>query len=518
MDVNKEEFKVLMISINNVWRYGNIGLDQLVGYLRQKKFNVDINYFRRADSAENIFESIEKNYNMYGFSVNSSNYSKCCKIANYIKQFNPLAIIVFGGGYTTRYYKEVFEDQQCLDFITLGDGEYPTEYLLNSLISDENYLLSEKTNHLSVVSRKDCMNKQQYMNTEINWFPAFDYYIKDTAIRNSRKVHCIQTKNNICTGNCSFCTERHGHVHYKQISDIIAQVKYVYETYGVRKYYFTDDNILDPNDDIAKQRLRDLCCEIKKTGYKLAFQCYIKANSLKDNTEDNELLELMRSVGFVEIFVGLESGNNEDLILYNKFTTVQDNYTIMRMITSHGMIPIIGFIGFNPYSTFDKIKCNFQFLCDIKCTYLSNYLYSFVVINKYTALYEKAKKDHLILSPDNEYINIKYTYQDASVITILNYIENEMLPRLASLDYELDWVTYSVAEHEIWYKNIKDFKTQLKMMKEEDLEIIKKYLGILFIDNDLEKFKSVENDFWNHFIKREVKLKEIYDYLISLHQ
>ncbi|MEG1313112.1 MAG: radical SAM protein [Bacilli bacterium] len=516
--MRKDEYRVLMISINNVWRYGNIGLDQLTGYLRDKGFIVDINYFRKSDSAGEIFNTILKDYSFYGFSVNSSNYVKCCKIAKHIKKTVPKAVIVFGGGYTTRYYKEVFGETEDLDFITLGDGEVPTEFLLENLLINGNYRNEEVTNYMSIASRKDMNNKQPYLNTEITWFPSFDYYEKDTHIRNSRKVHCIQIKNNVCTGNCSFCTERHGNIFYKDISEVVRQVKYVHENFNVKKFYFTDDNILDPNNVIAKQHIKSLCEELKKLGYKLAFQCYIKAISLNDIKEDHELLELMRSVGFVEIFVGIESGNNEDLVLYNKHTTITDNYNIMKMITEHGITPIMGFIGFNPYSTLDKIKKNFLFLCNVKCTYLFNYLYTFVVINKYTSLYEMSKKDDLLLSSNEECINVKYTYKDKSVIPILKYVDEKMIPRLNSLDYELDWVTYSVLEHEIWYENIKDYRPMLEKYKNEDFEIIKTYLSILFIDNDLDRFKSVEDKFWAHFIEREKDLKMVYDYLISLHE
>ena len=40
-----DSLKTLFISINNVWRYGNIGMDQLTGYLRSKGFSIDIQYF-----------------------------------------------------------------------------------------------------------------------------------------------------------------------------------------------------------------------------------------------------------------------------------------------------------------------------------------------------------------------------------------------------------------------------------------------------------------------------------------
>lgn len=510
-------FKVLFISINNVWRYGNIGMDQLAGYLREQGYNVDIKYFSNRSNLNDIISNIDMNYDLYGFSVNSSNYKKCCDIARQIKKINNNAIIDFGGGYPTRYYKEILLETDFVDYMILGDGEEPTKYLFDVLSNSKAKGISPNVNHKSIVSPNNSDNKIDFFNCEIKHFPAFDYYKIDTESRNSRKVHCIQTKNNVCTGNCSFCTERHGKIVYKSIDSIISQIKYVHENYGVKKFFFTDDNILDPNNNYAKDRMFELCNEIKKLNYKLAFQCYIKAISIEDSPKDNELLSLMKEVGFVEVFVGIESGNQSDLNLYNKHTCVEDNYRVISLIKKHGMFSIMGFIAFNPYSTRMNIKENFEFLCNVECTYLFNYLYSFVVINKYTDLYEKICKDNLLLDSSDKYLDVKYSYQNNEVVEVLDYVRNEMLPRLIELQYELDWVTYSYMEHKIWYDNTRDFSDELKKLKEVDLSVIKKYLSILFIEFNVSKFKTVENEFWQHFIDNEEHLKNIYEYLIGLH-
>lgn len=510
---NIKNLKISFISINNVWRYGNIGLDQLTGYLREKGFEIQIDYFSIKTAEEEIIRKIETHNDVFGFSVNSSNYLKCCKLARTIKEINDKAIIIFGGGFPTRFYREIFSENKYVDYIVIGDGEKPTELLLNAICNNDiNFT------HCSIATHKDHNNKTDNFNTEINWFPAFDYYEKDTKTRNSRKAHCIQTKNNICTGNCSFCNERHGFVHYKDIDIIIEEIKIVHTKFGVKKIFFTDDNILDPNNDFAKKRLKELCVKIEQLNLKIAIQCYIKAISLKDTPEDRQLLKLMKKVGFVEVFIGLESGNQHDLELYNKHTTVEDNYTIMRLLKEYGITPIIGFIGFNPYTSLNQITENFNFLCNVECTYLFNYLYSFVVLNKYTALYQKALNDNLIIDNQKKYLDVSYKFQNKEVEDILSYIKNYMIPKLNELDYQLDWVTYSFQEHQIWFNNIRDYSAVLSRYKSEDLLVIKKYLSILFIEHNLKKFKKCEKAFWQHFKNRENQLKEIYQYLISLHK
>lgn len=520
MEMKKENYKILLIAVNGAWKHGNIGIDQLTGYLRTKGFNVDVAYFRTGDAVEIIFEKVKDGYDFYGFSVTSSNIAICHKLAELIKSYRNEAIIDFGGGYVTRYYREVFCENDRIDFMTLGDGEVPTEILLERIISDSAYIHGKSTDHPSIASKIDTEDKIHYTNTIIDYHPAYDYYETDSAVRNSRKVHCIQTKNNVCTGNCSFCTERHGKVCYKNISHIIDEIKHVHLKYGVQKIFFTDDNIFDPNDSAGKEHVKSLCLELLKLknefGFKLVYQCYIKAISLHDTPEDNEILSLMKEVGFVEVFVGIESANESDLQLYNKHTTVEDNYVIIDLIKRHGLFPIMGFIAFNPYTTFEKIENNFRFLCDVECTYLPNYLYSFVNMNKYTALYELTKKDGLVLSSDDVYTNISYRYMDDKVTSILNYVETEMLERLKEIQYETDWIIYSYMEHCILY-DIEDYSKELANIKEKDLSVIKKYLSILFTEHNLEKFKKEENKFWDHFLSQQERIKTIYRSLMKKH-
>lgn len=513
-----KNYKILFISINSVWRYGNIGMDQLLGYLRDKGFEIDIKYFKNRESAEEIYKQLLGIYDLYAFSVNIANYTKCVNIAKMIKNENPKSIIDFGGGYPTRYYREIYKETNIADYMVLGDGEHPSEYLFHCLAKRKQYpFFNIKIKHDSIVTEKDMENKKDYFNKEITWNPAYDYYEKDDNFINSRKVHCIQIKNNVCTGNCSFCTERHGKVTYKSIKLVVDQIEYVYRKYKVQKIYFTDDNILDPNTEEAKVHLKKLCLELKQRRMKLSYQCYIKAFSLSDTQQDHELLSLMREVGFVEVFVGIESGNQEDLDLYNKFTTVKQNYDIIRLLKEHDIFPIMGFISFNPYSTREKIKKNFKYLCDNQCTYLHNYLYSFTVINKYTKLYEKIKKDGLLLSNEDQYVDVDFSYEDNSVEEVLNYVKEEMLPRLGKIDYELDWVMYSEMEHEVCYPDRKFYRMILEKQKEKDALWIKEHLKILFEEFSVEKFKKSEEEFWDYFKKEEDLLRPIYEKLIKLH-
>ncbi len=49
--------------------------------------------------------------------------------------------------------------------------------------------------------------------------------------------------------------------------------------FGVKKFYFCDDDLLDPNNELIRERIEELCNNIIALNYKLVFTCFIKAVS-----------------------------------------------------------------------------------------------------------------------------------------------------------------------------------------------------------------------------------------------
>ena len=119
------KLNIQFIAINEVWRYGNIGIDQLAGYLRSKNFNISLNYFGKKSTIESILNKLDTSSDVYGFSVTTANYKRCCGVAARIKSMTPSALIFFGGGLVSRYYREILAENHQLDYCILGDGELP---------------------------------------------------------------------------------------------------------------------------------------------------------------------------------------------------------------------------------------------------------------------------------------------------------------------------------------------------------------------------------------------------------
>lgn len=498
-----KEIKILLISISKATKYSNAGIDLIAGYLRSQGYHADIRYFHQGETYNEIVRCIPLNYDVYGMSVYSSNYTTFLKLSSYIKS-NTSGFTIWGGAFPSMYYKEIFEESDDIDYIILGDGEQPFSYLLSVIEK-----FGEKITHDSIATKYDCDGKHNACNKEITYHAAYDYYVNVITERNYEKIHCIQTKNNVCTGKCYFCYERKGAIFYKPIDLIVDEIQYVSETFGVKKFYFADDNLLDPNNIFAKERIYELCEKIQSLNKKLVFTCYIKAISFNKSQFDHELLSLMHRTGFTTMFIGIESGNEDDLILYNKKTTVDDNINIIDLLEFHGIIPMVGFINFNPYSTLAKLKSNYEFLVNIKSNNLYSYACAFLNLYKGTEIYRRCEKDGLI-KPSYTILNdLEYDFYYPEVIPIVEFLRNCLIPRIKQLKVETSWLIQRCEDCVILNPEAKKFRQDLEQRASEEFQLIKDYFYDLYVANDVDKCSNNLDNFMIHFENEVSELEKI---------
>jgi len=75
----------------------------------------------------------------------------------------------------------------------------------------------------------------------------------------------------------------------------------------------------------------------------------------------------MKKAGFQIPIVGIESGNELDLKLYNKRCTYEDNIRILKMLNHANIYSgSFRFIMFNPFSDWERIERNYWFLAKQK--------------------------------------------------------------------------------------------------------------------------------------------------------
>ena len=508
--MNLAEKRILFISISSVERFSNTGIDQLCGYLRKKGYHIDIKYYHRHEKVEFIQRDVLNNYDVYGFSVVGPNYNKCVKVMDYIKRHEPRSVVYFGGAFATMYYKEMLEENINLDYIILGDGEEPTEILLENIFQNKNMPCE------SIASQKDFEHKKACYSEVVSHFPAFDYYEKDSLDENIKKTHSMLTKTNVCTGHCTFCFERKGKIIFRDIDEIIEEIKHVHTTYGIKKFYFCDDDLLDPNDNMIRNRIKELCQKILQLDYKLVFTCFIKAVSFKNTEEDKQLLRLMYKAGFSSMFVGIEAANEKDLRIYNKKARTPDNYTIMKLLKEAGIYPVIGFINLNPYSTPESIRTNFSFLVEHDISKVALYI-SILRPYKNTPIYKMMIRDGLI-DPGYSFNDfMHYSFVDKKIGQIADFVVDRIYHYFDDLEIELEWVEELYFDCLHVNEDCQKLYPFISELKSKQQDIMTQYFQKLYVELDIDWCEKHINGLFDFLRKIQPELKDLYNKLLKLY-
>lgn len=147
--------------------------------------------------------------------------------------------------------------------------------------------------------------------------PAFDVFVKFPYLTSvpwfRGKVFNFCTSRG-CPYNCSFCFVRKiwGHKVTLMSSDrIVADMLKVKQDFGAQGIYFREDNFT-----ISKARVKRFCELLLLRGIKTLWACETRADV------DLELLPLMKRAGLKAVYVGIESGSQKMLNIYNKQLTV----------------------------------------------------------------------------------------------------------------------------------------------------------------------------------------------------
>lgn len=494
-----ENIALISVSYNN--QFSNLGLDRLCTVLRNNGHVVYMKYYHNNEDVNFIINDLlDLDVSIYGFSTSSLNIENIYTICKSIKHDNPNNRIILGGPFSTIYYSEILNDTPDVDFIVLGDGEETILYLMENIDNIDNI-----KNNIHIVTHNKTNDGSQFApfiyDKPNEYMTTCDFFEKN---ENPLSIYSIQSKNNICTGNCTFCCERKQRdIIFRPVEEIANEILYMNDKYNITRFFFIDDDLLDPNTDFSRQRIETLCDILVQSKKKLLLQCYTKSNVLKQS--DLLLLQKMATAGFVSLLIGVEAGNADDLKLYGKACNVENNYNAIKLIKAAGLFPQLGFIGFNPYTTQDKLTKNFNFLIANKVSDLLYYTESTLSIIKGTKIYEQIKADKLLQS-EYGYKNLKaYKYNDPNIENIKKYLSTfRGLQKTQDFDLTFHFLTK--------YTN-KKYKEQYEAISINSLSLIKNFFYPLYYWGSInmceEKRKQFEDEFSDLEKQKEALLNRL---------
>jgi len=121
-----------------------------------------------------------------------------------------------------------------------------------------------------------------------------------------------------------------------------------------------------------------------------------------------KILPVLAEKGLKVIEMGVESGNQHSLDLYNKQTTPKTNEEAVKAVLAAGIFPLLDFINFDPYMTMEDLEENIRFimrhlrlLSKAPSYPLENIFKPWIPIPG-TPLFERADSEKLVVSAEKE--------------------------------------------------------------------------------------------------------------------
>lgn len=214
----------------------------------------------------------------------------------------PAKFIIIGK--TSTYYYQKFLDNG-IDIIIKGIVEETINDVIKNINNIENLKLIP---NLVIKNKKELIiTETKKINNNFNNLPIPNRNFLD--ISKYMDTRTIITSRG-CIGSCKFCSTPYyfGKWSGRNALDVVDEIELLIKKYNTKKIIFLDDNAL-----VDKERMIEICKEIKKRNIKCLFGAL---SSIK--CYDIELLEYMYKVGFRWIHYGIETGSTRLLKLMNK--------------------------------------------------------------------------------------------------------------------------------------------------------------------------------------------------------
>jgi anaerobic magnesium-protoporphyrin IX monomethyl ester cyclase len=314
---------------------------------------------------KNILEEIEKiNPDAIFVSCMTGPHKQYIKFLSELKKRMSIPVVM-GGPHPT-FFPEVLKED-AIDYICIGEGESFVVDFANALDAASGFEaipnLGWKTDD------KECIfNPVRNFVANLDDLPFPDrqlYYKRYPAIEKYPTKRFLAARG--CPYNCTFCFNHvykslyHGkgnYVRYRSLDNIIREIDFVRRNYRTKTVRFSDDTFtLDKKWLLSF--LGAYSAEIS-----LPFTCLVRANEL-----DAEIVAALKKSGCVNVFFGLESGNEKirNSLLKKNLTNEQIRNAASLLKENgipFGTYNMLGFPGETLANVFETIALNQEICTD----------------------------------------------------------------------------------------------------------------------------------------------------------
>ena len=380
----------------------DIGIGYIASALQDKGHSVQL-WLRNLSDEEFCKKLAEYNPDVVGIKILSSGIPAVLHWIELIRKTTK-SLIVIAGPHITCDPKTVLS-QIPADYAFQGDGERSFPQFAAHVEQgnlEENLQsikgLIYKRNGDCFLNPADNIKKLDELS-----FPAWDLMPPaqyDSLFCKNPPTASIQISRG-CTHRCSFCTEGLRHVTYRSVENVVAEIKYLVENFGVKEIQFVDSNFL-----FTKKYIMKFCNAILLSGIQISFSA---PNGMRLEWLDQELADALAKIGFYRANLGIESGSEEILNMVEKRALPETFYKKVPMLRKNGIFTVGNFMLGFPGETKKQMKETLKLALSLDLTGANFSIYTPLPGTK---LFEDMVKDGIIDS-NPDYRNYNYvTYEN----------------------------------------------------------------------------------------------------------
>ena len=315
-----------------------MGTNVLTRYLQTQGFEAAM-FLGAAHGAWDWLETTmrERGARCVGFYCDYENVSLVAEFSRRIKEGWAVPVVV-GGPQTVGLGKDFFTESGC-NVLVHGEAEYTLRDLLNSLLHGTGDI--SDINGITLLAADGNLIQRPAKNVlgDLDALPWPDYHNGKGA---GPRPTCLPIMTGRgCPYRCAFCYEGSNSqkVRYRSVENVMAEIEANFQWNPDWKYIF----FLDDTFTLSPKRVDQICKGLKHLRGERDFVWFCEGH-IQTLYKWPEMLEQMADAGLAKLFLGLESGSDEVLRLYNKQTTTDMVETVVREAVKAGIPHVTGTI------------------------------------------------------------------------------------------------------------------------------------------------------------------------------
>lgn len=278
----------------------------------------------------------QKNTKAIGFYCDYDNLTEVISVSSYIK--NNYDVFVFVGGPQAISLDKEFLLNTNVDMILEGESEISILELAKYL-KDKSICIKDISNAKYLDENKELIkNKKAPLIFDLDSIPYPKYEV--SLNRNFRKDHTVSILTGRgCPFSCTFCYEGSNSkkVRFRSVSNVIDEIKYIISNNpNLNHILFVDDTFT-----IDLERVKSICREINVLRRKKNFYWFCEAH-INTLIKNPEIIKTMVESGLIRLQLGIESGSDKILDLYNKKITKEKIIKVLDYCYDAGVKQIVG--------------------------------------------------------------------------------------------------------------------------------------------------------------------------------